>query len=210
MDDVLLYLIKKGALKNNISITTRELGEALGMTQQNASYRLLLLERNGYIKRQGKLITVGELGKEEARKTYSILRNAFDKTKNVFTGFIRNGLGEGRYYLSIPPYKNSITRIVGFIPYEGTLNVEVREKDLWRKDYMISNSIEIPSFNFQGRTLGGAKVFFPCFINKKRCAAIFPYRTHHKNNIIEFISDVCLRETLGKKEGDSVQITLVE
>lgn len=205
MDEVLLFLLKSGAAKAPVSVTTAELGEALGMTQQNASRRLQLLEARGFVSRTSAGAAVTPAGLREARKVYAAMKETFEGTVNQLQGTIAGGLGEGRFYLSLPEYRQIIKDTLGFVPYAGTLNLKIEDAELWKKDALLAKAIATPGFLSNGRRYGGA-LLRPCLIGNKKAAVIFPERTHHPENIIELIADVNLRSALGKKDGDAVQL----
>lgn len=65
----------------------------------------------------------------------------------IIEGEVVSGLGEGRYFLSLPPYKEIFKKILGFEPYEGTLNLKLdREFDINKFKY-----IETEDFEFNGK-----------------------------------------------------------
>lgn len=203
MDEVLLFLLQSGASKAPFRLTTVQLGKALGMTQQNASWRLQKLEDGGFIRRSYKGIVVTAKGILSARKVYAGLKEVFEGPFFELRGILKSGLGEGRYYLSIEQYQNAVKNILGFVPYAGTLNIEIDEHDLWKREALLSKAIFLPAFEAAGRKYGALSIY-PCFIKGKFCAVIFPERTHHGDNTIEVISDVNLRKYLRKKDGDEV------
>ncbi len=207
MDEVLLFLLQSGASKAPVRLTTVQLGKALGMTQQNASKRLQKLERAGFIKKSHKGFMIAEKGIQSARKVYAGLKEVFEGPFFELRGILGSGLGEGKYYLSIEQYKNAVKNALGFVPYAGTLNIEIGEHDLWKRDLLLSKAVVLPAFEAAGRKYGALSIY-PCFIGGKCCAVIFPERTHHRNNIIEIISDVNLRKYLRKKDGDEIVLRL--
>jgi len=207
MDEVLLFLLHAGAARRPVRLTTAEVGLALGMTQQNASRRLLNLEKEGFIKKMPNGILIAEKGICAARKTYAVLKEAFEGSVSELRGVLRSGLGEGRYYLSLEPYKKIIKNALNFVPYPGTFNLEIDENDIWKRDLLMSRAIVLPSFEADGRRYGGMSLY-PCFVDKFYSAIVFPERTHHKNNIVELISNVNLRKRLKKKDGDRVVVRL--
>ena len=207
MDEVLLFLLKSGAAKAPVAVTTSELGAALGMTQQNASRRLQQLTQRGFAGRNQAGITITAAGLREARKTYAVLKEVFEGSVIQLQGSVVSGLGEGRFYLSIPEYQQMIKNLLGFVPYAGTLNLKLDEAELWKKDAVLAKAVATAGFTSGGRKYGGALVR-PCTVNGRKAAIVFPERTHHPDNIIEVISDVNLRVALRKKDGDMVLLKL--
>jgi len=122
-------------------------------------------------------------------------------------GKVVSGRGEGRYYVSLPPYKRRFKKILGFIPYSGTLNIKL-DKVL---DIDKLNPIETDDFIYNEKKYFGVKIV-PIRISKFRHdleiegAIIVPKKTYHPNNIIEIISPIKLRDVLSLKDGDLVKI----
>lgn len=208
MDEVLLFLLHAGASREPVRLTTIEIGKALGMTQQNASRRLRNLEKAGFIKRlHGGGMVVTEKGAIIARTVYAKLKEVFEGPLLELRGFLRSGLGEGKYYLSLEQYKKAIKNTLNFVPYAGTLNLEISENELWKRDVLLSRAVFLPAFEAGGRKYGALSVY-PCLIGGKCCALVFPERTHHRINMLEVISDVNLRKWLKKKDGDEIVVKL--
>lgn len=207
MDELLLILLQKGAHLNPVRITTAELGNLLGMSQQNASYRLARLEKSGQIeKRKGKLIltnsTIAAL-----KSLHLQLKDAFEPKPISVCGRIESGLGEGKYYLSFSEYTKQIEEKLGFLPYPGTLNIKLDEESAAKKSLFVKSSepILILGFEKDGRTFGDL-FLYKCRTNQIECALLIPSRTHHPVEIIEIISASNLKEKLGKKDGDELEI----
>ena len=98
-NEILIALLKKSAHKKKVIITTTELGEETGMSQQNASRLLLELEKKGFVERDGNGITIRKPGIAELSRIYAELEGAFHEGRIIIQGEIVQGLGEGRYYL---------------------------------------------------------------------------------------------------------------
>jgi riboflavin kinase len=206
MDDVLLLLLRRGAALEPFRLTTTELGLALGMTQQNASRRLAVLEKKGMLERRGSKLLLTKKAVSELRKTYAALRAAFDGIGKI-GGIITDGVGDGKYYLSLPGYKSSIRAKFDFDPYPGTLNIRLDKDDVWKKAVLFEDAILLPGFTHDGRAFGES-LARRCRINNLQAVAVLPKRTHHSEEIIEIIADRNLRKALSKKTGNSVVLTL--
>jgi len=206
MDDVLLYLLKRGAASNPVKVTTNEIGDALNMTQQNASRRLNIMINAGRVSRSGDNLIITKEGLLELRGLYSDLRAAFEGISKI-TGQLTDGIREGKYYLSLPGYKNGIKEKFALLPYPGTLNIRLGKDELWKKDVLFDNALVIPGFRHSGRTFGELSVK-SCRIKNLPAVAILPERTHHPYEILELVSDRSLRKALKIKSGDTVSVTL--
>ena len=129
-----------------------------------------------------------------------------NKHKIVIRGVVTSGLGEGRKYMSIPEYRRQFTEKLGFDPYPGTLNIVLEDCSV-RKVIEEYANIIIHGFEKDGIRYGGVK----CAKAKIRdipAAILLIEKTKHPPNIIEVIAPVCLREKLGLKDGDVVEIEL--
>ncbi|MEM4359102.1 MAG: DUF120 domain-containing protein [Candidatus Bilamarchaeaceae archaeon] len=203
MDDVLIYLARAGGLKHAVLVSTTELGKALGMTQQNASRRLSVLQEKGAVVRTPAGIMLTKKGVSELQTNYAILKAAFEGGVEELAGVITKGLGEGRYYLSLPEYKIGIKEIAGISPFPGTLNLRIRKEDLWKKSALRSQAFSVNPFIRDHRRYGAVGVL-PCKIGVMKAALIFPERTHHSDDVVEVVASKNLRKALHKKDGDRV------
>jgi len=211
---VLKLLALAGADHTAVVLTSRELGERLGVSQQAADRYLLALEKRGLItrslaqRRQRLLLTPAAM--EQLRLEHHSYRRIFEGPAKIsFSGAVTSGLGEGRYYLSQPGYVVQFTERLGYPPYPGTLNVRVGGEAL-RKVALVGewSGIRIDGFTTAGRTFGGATCF-PAKMNGHRCHLIHPDRTHYKD-VVEFVAADCLREALPVKDNDAVEIDIEE
>src|SRR5437667_259231 len=92
-------------------------------------------------------------------------------------------------------------------PYQGTLNLKMAGSDLAKMQILQdSPGIEITGFEAGGRTFGGAKCFLAT-AGHVDCAVIMPIRTHH-TDVLEVISKHYLRNALGIKDGDVVELAV--
>lgn len=211
---VLKLLALEGADHTAVVLTSRELGERIGMSQQAADRYLVALEKRGLLtrslaqRRQRILLTPAAM--DLLRNEYHTYHRIFEGPAKVsFSGVVCSGLGEGRYYLSQPGYVVQFTERLGYTPYPGTLNVRVGPEAL-RKIALVGGwrGVRIDGFQASGRTFGGATCF-PAHLNGHGCHLIHPDRTHYKD-VAEFIAADCLREALPVKDDDSVSVDLEE
>ncbi len=94
---------------------------------------------------------------------------------------------------------------MGFVPFPGTLNVEVADVETlqqWRSGKGVA--IE-PSPGYCA-----ARCFLVRVNGKVRAAWILPEVPGYPENIVELMAPVSLREALGLKDGDAVAIQLEE
>lgn len=211
---VLKVLALAGADHAAVLLTSSELGEKIGVSQQAADRYLVALEKRGLItrslaqRRQRLLLTPTAL--DLLRLEYHTYRRIFEGPAKIsFAGVVTSGLGEGRYYLSQPGYVVQFTERLGYSPYPGTLNVRV-DREAVRKVSLVEgwHGIRIDGFQASGRTFGGATCF-PARMNGHTCHLIHPDRSHYKD-VVEFVAPECLREALPVKDDDAVSVDIEE
>lgn len=211
---LLELLAISGADNTPGTFTSGELGTELGVSQQAADRYLVHLAKLGLVSRtlgqRRQRLALTPPAVELLRRRYHVYRRIFEGPAKVrFRGTITSGLGEGRYYLSQPGYVLQFTERLRYSPYPGTLNVRVPPADLTRvtgvKEW---KGIRIDGFTASGRTFGGAT----CYVGRlsgRPSHLIVPDRTSHKD-VVEFIAPEFLREALGVKDLDVVDVEIEE
>lgn len=201
-----------GALKNKIEISSFDLAKKIKTSQQTASRYLLEMSKEGLIKREygvkKQIIEITDLGEEILKKEYLDYLQIFEFTDRItFKGKVVSGMGEGRYYTEQNGYVKQFKEKLGFVPYPGTLNVEIEYADR-NKLRLLKNckAIEIDEFKTKDRTFGKV-ICFHAEINGVSGAIVLPTRSHY-SNILEFISEYCLRDKLNLKDNDIVNIII--
>lgn len=210
----LRFLASLGGLKSSINISTQALGEQLGISQQTASRRVLSLEKEGLITKNiessGQSILISSLGEEYLRREFAEYSKIFstDDEKYILKGSVVSGVGEGRYYMSIPHYQEMFTNLCGFTPYPGTLNVRLNQQSLQLRSRVESRDwMIVPGFKDEHRQFGDARCLL-CSISDVPCAIVAPLRTHHPTDIVEIISGERLREKLNLTDGTPVDVII--
>ena len=121
------------------------------------------------------------------------------------TGIVTTGLGKAAFFLGQDFYKNQFNEKCGFIPFPGTLNLIVEEDKLDDIRLMKDSCRNVikPDQGF-----GGVR-YIKAHINHDIVGAIvFPDKTSHDENYLEFISKDKLRDKYNFKDGDEVIITI--
>ncbi len=118
-------------------------------------------------------------------------------------GKVTTGLGKAAFFLSQEFYTNEFKKNCGFIPFPGTLNVIVAESYLDEINEIKDNCENIikPDEGF------GAVKYIDAILNDKvEGAIVFPAKTTHEENYLEFIAENKLRDELNLKDGDIVSL----
>ncbi|MBD3390321.1 DUF120 domain-containing protein [Candidatus Micrarchaeota archaeon] len=206
MDELILLLAEKGALDEPVRLTTWNIGKSLSMSQQNASIRLRKLAQDGFIVSGERGIKVTDKGRKELAILYSRLSSIFQKNKFIFTGRIVRGSDEGKYYVSIPTYKNRMKQALGFTPFPGTLNIELEETQIEHRIALREHRpIMIKGFRQGGRSFGPVELY-SCRVEGYEGALIFPFRSHHGLRVLEIISPYDLSKKLDVSKGSKIKV----
>jgi riboflavin kinase len=211
----LYSLANKGAIHSKTTITTRELGEVLNVSQQTASRRIAQCVEQGYLKRvhtaDGMSLQLTDKGREELLYVLSNLELAFTPPEDeiLIEGSIVTGLGEGAYYVEI--YSKKLKAALGFKPHLGTLNVKITDDESRKAIGRMKNTppLVLSGFTHKGRTFGDV-ICYRVKVNKKiEAAVVIAQRTHHSEEILEVVAPVDIRDALGLDDEDRVTLTVI-
>lgn len=199
-----------GAIHEYLSISTAQFGRHLGISQQSASVRVLELLEAGLVERRlgtrRQELRITAKGLESLRGEYAAYRRIFEMEARIqIRGRLEHGLGEGYYYMSQEGYRAQFRQKLGFEPYPGTLNLKLEGPELTKLEVLQEAAgVPIEGFTDGGRTFGGAKCF-PSSLQEVACVTILPIRSHYQD-VLEIISRDKLRDRLGLKDGEIVEV----
>jgi len=214
----LVELVKLTAHLAFVSISTDELAERLGQSQQSASQHLQQLEKLGYVERRRSgtkfAVKLTGAGQDIVRAYYSSLRLALDGRPNEmrFVGRVFKGLGEGAYYIGLEGYKSQLAKALGFDPYPGTLNLRLESaiQTEQKKQLRGFDGLRINGFQREGRTYGGARCYRATVGAERIPASVLVIdRTHYDDSVLEIISPQFLRGVLGLNDGDQLEVNVL-
>lgn len=115
------------------------------------------------------------------------------------------GLDRARYFMNLEPYKRIFREFLGEDPYEGTFNIEV--KDLSYRDLLNKcKPIEIRDFMYDGKIYGGLYIWLAEIKALGGVVLIRPFRSAHKDNVLEIVSNVKISERLKVKYDDEISV----
>ncbi|MCX6772508.1 MAG: CTP-dependent riboflavin kinase [Candidatus Micrarchaeota archaeon] len=209
ISDIIFYLLRKGCHKEPKRITTGEIAEHIGVSQQTASRKLISLEKGGQIERTGGKIYLTGKAISEVRKLVKEVLDSLEGTSMVFDGSVVKGLGEGAYYLCQDEYTSQFKKRLGFKPFCGTLNILINAEDIEKRIMLRQQkAIEIPGFKKGNRTFGKLAVY-KCVIKGTPAALVFPERSQHGLQVLEIVSPLQLRKKFNFIDGANVQVEVV-
>jgi riboflavin kinase len=210
----LAELLAKGARHNFVTITSSSLGKSINKSQQAASKHLLELERDGYLERirSGHRVSVRitTKGNTEMTRISAILKSSLDSSPSYieFKGTIVSGMGEGAYYMSMRGYEKQFKSKLGYVPFPGTLNVKLKDKEFIEAKRTLEAhfGITINGFSDDKRTYGWVKCYPAKINNSIEAALITLERTHHDDSVIELISRENIKKTTKLSTGSQISI----
>jgi riboflavin kinase len=209
ISDIIFYLLRKGCHKEPKRITTGEIAEHIGVSQQTASRKLISLEKGGQIERTSGKIFLTIKAIADVRKLVKEVLDSLEGTSMVFDGTVVKGLGEGAYYLCQDGYMAQFKKRLGFKPFCGTLNILINAEDIEKRIMLRQQkAIEIPGFKKGNRTFGNLAVY-KCVVKGTPAALVFPERSQHGLQVMEIVSPLQLRKKFDFVDGANVQVEVV-
>jgi riboflavin kinase, archaea type len=210
--EALKQLALLGALDDPVELSSGEFAQLLGLSQQTASRRLIELGDAGLLQREmgvrKQRLRVTDEGRDLLRQEHLLYKRLFEEQDRLtLSGIVKAGLGEGRYYLSRPGYVSQFESKLGWVPYPGTLNLELGPAEANKLRVLRRSPVHtIDGFQAEGRTFGGATCH-PATVQGQACAAILPHRSHYTTTL-ELIAPVRLRDALPCADGQSLQVAV--
>lgn len=120
-------------------------------------------------------------------------------------GFVISGTRKGGYFMSQKFYSEQFKEKLGFKPFPGTLNIQIQEENLAQ----IAKIPEEEIGTIRGKEDFGAVKYIKASLNDEiNGALVFPVKTQHPQDILEFIASVNLREHLNLKDGELVNLDI--
>jgi riboflavin kinase len=127
-----------------------------------------------------------------------------ERNKMEIKGVIVSGTHEGSYFMSLDVYQGEFLEKLGFKPFPGTLNLEISEEDA-KSIHDLSDKMGI----IKGSGKFGDVKFLLAQLNRKISGAVlFPVKTEHSNEILEFVAEENLREAYHLKDGDPATLKI--
>ncbi len=122
-------------------------------------------------------------------------------------GVVVSGTKKGAYFMSQSIYRDQFEDKLHFRPFVGTLNVHVEDNDSQKVEKLLES--DIPKIKGE-KTFGDVKFKKATLNDEVEGAVIFPEKTHHSKDVVEFIAAQNLKERFHINEGSSVTINIPE
>jgi len=120
------------------------------------------------------------------------------------TGKIISGTHKGSYFMSLEVYKEEFRKKLKFEPFPGTLNLKISPENTGN----ISNMQDKMGV-IKGTGNYGDVKFLPAQLNGiVNGAILFPVKTEHSPEILEFVAKDNLRITLKLADGDEATLKI--
>ena len=207
--DVIFYLLQRGAHREPVKITTGEIAEGIGVSQQTASRKLISLEKEGAVERVGGKIILTKKAVDRVRGFVSEILESLKGTSVAFGGSVTVGLGKGAYFVSQKEYTAGFQKKLGFKPFPGTLNVKIDDEDIEKRITLREQEpLAVAGFRKGARSFGKIACY-KCVVNGVAGAIVFPEHSEHGLSVLEIISPFQLRKKLNLQDGARVTIELV-
>jgi riboflavin kinase len=118
-------------------------------------------------------------------------------------GKVFTGSSQGKHFVNLPWVKKQINSKLGFDPYIGTLNLKViNEMAIQELHEAKGIKIRPKKGYYEGKC-------FKILIRKKiKGAVVLPDIPGYSSEILEVLAPINLRETLGIKDGDLVEVKI--
>ncbi len=209
--------MKLGASKTPIKISTTQLSDEIGGSQQSANRHLQVLEKEGLLERTissgGSKVTVTPAGLAELDMVLQELKwhlEGKEAETIILEGEVVSGLFQGAYYISKEGYQRQIKAKLGFEAFPGTLNVKIKEEEYDKRQKLERGpSIRLEGFKDEERAFGAARVY-PCIINdEEEGAMIVAERSSHDYSVMEIISPQYLRRKMELADGDKIKVAFL-
>lgn len=120
-------------------------------------------------------------------------------------GKIVSGTHEGSYFVSLDIYQDEFRDKLKFIPFPGTLNLKISSEET-KRIYDLQDKMG----TIKGRGKYGDVNFLPAQLNGEVDGALlFPVKTHHSPETLEFVARENLRKKLKLEDGDPATLKIV-
>lgn len=124
-------------------------------------------------------------------------------------GTVFSGMGKGKYYVGHPEYQRRFRERLGYLPYPGTLNVKLDDREVIRRlgEVRSADGLKIEGFTMGGEAFSSL-TSFEGELRGEKVTLLFIDVTYYNETVAELISPTYLRGKLGLKDGDPVTFSV--
>lgn len=127
-------------------------------------------------------------------------------TEIVLKGTISSGFGEGKYFTQLDWVVEAFRTTLGFVPYPGTLNVDITTSE-WQSLVTFGRDSGVTISPMDEACCSA--VCFSAEINDRiNGAIVMPEVTKHQAGKLEIIAPVHIKKMLGLADGDVVTLKI--
>jgi riboflavin kinase len=117
-------------------------------------------------------------------------------------GKVASGHGDGRKYLELAWVRQQIKEKLGFSPYLGTLNLFLDEENVKRRR-ILGENVAFGVCWSEGFCTG---LLFKASIGNLMCGVVVPQVNGYRDDLLEVVASVNLRQKLRLRDGDRVTV----
>jgi len=120
------------------------------------------------------------------------------------TGKIVRGVGESAHFMAIPWVAKQMEEKLGFLPYQGTLNIIVDSPEI-QQSLKIHGGDRLRS---EAEGFCDALIFRGMIAATYECGVVLPLVPNYDECLLEILAAVHLKDSLGLKDGDDITLEL--
>ncbi|MEM1645070.1 MAG: DUF120 domain-containing protein [Ignisphaera sp.] len=130
---------------------------------------------------------------------------------HVIRGKVVDGIGEGSKYVNL--YQEILTRILGIVPYPGTLNIKLAAEEAQKLRQILRNNRCVYVITPPSNVYVKAYAWKAYLRVRGRCISVFivkPEKTIYGDDVIELLSEIYLRGVLNLRTGDETELLIAD
>ncbi|MDO5851231.1 MAG: CTP-dependent riboflavin kinase [Methanobacteriaceae archaeon] len=129
----------------------------------------------------------------------------------VLKGYVISGMNKASKFMEQKIYMDQFKEKIGFTPIPGTLNIKLTNGEYILNKTAINKLQEIKGDENHGNVYFLSALLKKEGSNKKKLGTIlFPMKTQHKKDTIEFVADVYLRKTMNLHDNSKVILEIYD
>lgn len=130
---------------------------------------------------------------------------------HVIQGKVVDGIGEGSKYVSL--YQEILRKILGIVPYPGTLNIKLSVEEAQKLKQILKNSTCTYIITPPNDVYVKAYAWKAYIRAREKCVIVYivkPEKTIYGDDVVELLSEVYLRGVLNLRTGDEIELLITD